>query len=55
MSFDPTVREHGAVDGEVVERLRGMHALEAGELVMITKGDLAGVRGGTNAMKIVSA
>ncbi|WP_440998205.1 pyruvate kinase [Arhodomonas sp. SL1] len=55
VSFDPTVRDQGVVDGEVVERLREMHALEAGELVMITKGDLAGVRGGTNAMKIVSA
>ncbi len=46
--FDPNLVVRDAVDC-----LQGMGAVADGELVIITKGDLTGVAGGTNAMKIV--
>ncbi len=54
VNFDPTgQQEVEAVNREAVEVLRQFGAGVDGDLVLITKGDLAGVRGGTNAMKIV--
>ena len=53
ISFDPTMREHDAVNREAVEELKRRGAVGDDDLVLITKGDLAGVRGGTNAMKVV--
>jgi len=37
----------------VIESLEQMEKLDEGDLVIITKGDLMGQMGGTNAMKIV--
>jgi len=53
ISFDPTMREHEAVNREAVEELTRRGVASGDDLVLITKGDLAGVRGGTNAMKVV--
>ncbi|MDR9432683.1 MAG: pyruvate kinase [Spiribacter sp.] len=53
MRFDPTMREHEAVNREAVAELKQRSAVSAEDYVLITKGDLAGVRGGTNAMKVV--
>jgi pyruvate kinase len=54
VNFDPTgQRDVEAVNRAAVDVLRGCGAVDDGDLVLITKGDLAGVRGGTNAMKIV--
>ncbi len=53
ISFDPTQREHEAVNREAVEELKRRGAVQDQDFVLITKGDLAGVRGGTNAMKVV--
>lgn len=53
ISFDPTMRDHEAVNRESVAELRALGAVDGDDLVLITKGDLAGVRGGTNAMKVV--
>ncbi|MEN8176236.1 MAG: pyruvate kinase [Pseudomonadota bacterium] len=39
---------------EIVEELRRRGAIRDGDLVVITKGDLEGVSGGTNVMKIVT-
>ena len=36
-----------------VNVLKECHAVKDGDLVIITKGDLMGVHGGTNAMKVV--
>ncbi|MCP1674894.1 pyruvate kinase [Natronocella acetinitrilica] len=38
---------------DAVNCLRGMNAVADGDLVVITKGDLTGVAGGTNTMKIL--
>ncbi len=53
ISFDPTQREHETVNREVVTELVRRDVVSDDDLVLITKGDLAGVRGGTNAMKVV--
>jgi pyruvate kinase len=44
---------HAQANREAVELLRSRKLVEDGDLVIITKGDLMGVDGGTNAMKIV--
>jgi len=53
VDFDPTAFERGVVDRYVVAELRRMGAVRDGDHVLITKGDEAGVAGGTNTMKIV--
>ncbi len=51
--FQPTSTDHPRVNFEAVEELVRRGEVEPGDLVIITKGDLVGVHGGTNAMKIV--
>lgn len=51
--FDPKMADHVKVNFAAVEELQRIGAVQEGDLVIITKGDLAGVMGGTNAMKIV--
>ena len=41
------------VDQEIIEELLRRGAIRDGDLVIITKGDLTGVTGGTNVMKIL--
>jgi pyruvate kinase len=53
IAYDPVARDPVAVNREVVQQLQDIGVVGEGDLVIITKGDLAGVRGGTNAMKIV--
>ena len=53
MSFEPSVKDHAEVNREAVDELLRRGAVRDGDLVIITKGDLMGVLGGTNAMKIV--
>ena len=53
ISFDPTQREHDAVNREAVAELQSRGVVSGEDLVVITKGDLAGERGGTNALKVV--
>jgi pyruvate kinase len=54
INFDPTVRDKDSVEAEAVDELLRAGAVSRGDLVLITRGDLAGVRGGTNSMKIVT-
>jgi pyruvate kinase len=50
----PTVPEtHEETNREAIRLLLNQGVVKEGELVIITKGDLNGVQGGTNAMKIV--
>ena len=52
--FFPTVHtNHAEANMEVVELMKKHGTIEDGDLVIITKGDLMGTGGGTNAMKIV--
>jgi pyruvate kinase len=47
------VKDHAEVNREAVDELLRRGAVRDGDLVIITKGDMMGVLGGTNAMKIV--
>lgn len=53
VSFDVTGYNSQKANVEVIEELRRRGAVRDGDLVIITKGDLSGVQGGTNVMKIV--
>ena len=53
VSFDVTSTDHAEVNRDAIDELLRRGAVRDGDLVIITKGDLAGVHGGTNAMKIV--
>lgn len=53
VSFKPDFSDHAVVNKEAVDDLVRRGAVRDGDLVIITKGDLAGTAGGTNAMKIV--
>jgi pyruvate kinase len=53
VSFDVTSADHVQVNREAIEELIRRGAVRNGDLVIITKGDLIGVHGGTNAMKII--
>ncbi len=54
VSFDSTAfTDHVELNREAIDELRRRGAVRDGDLVIITKGDLMGVDGGTNAMKIV--
>jgi pyruvate kinase len=53
VSFNVKSTDHAHVNKEAVDELVQRGAVRDGDLVIITKGDLMGVHGGTNAMKIV--
>ncbi len=54
VSFDITTTDHAELNMEVVDELKRRGTVRDGDRVIITKGDLAGVMGGTNAMKILT-
>lgn len=51
--FPYSSTDHAEVNRLVIEALTQMERLDEGDIVIITKGDLMGEMGGTNAMKIV--
>jgi len=54
VSFETTkTTNHAEANKEAVDELVRRGAVRDGDLIIITKGDLTGVHGGTNAMKIV--
>ena len=55
ISFKPNFENHNhaQVNREAVDELVRRGAVREGDLVIITKGDLMGVGGGSNAMKVV--
>ena len=53
VSFSVSSTDHAEVNIEAIDELKRRGAVRDGDLVIITKGDLMGVMGGTNAMKIV--
>jgi pyruvate kinase len=52
VAFQITTSDHATVNREALGELRQRGAVHDGDLVIITKGDLTGVKGGTSAMKI---
>jgi len=53
VSFESATKDHAEVNREAVDELLRRGAVRDGDLVILTKGDMMGVLGGTNAMKIV--
>ncbi len=53
VSFSIPNTDHAQVNRQAVGELQRCGEVQDGDLVIITKGDLMGVMGGTNAMKIV--
>ncbi len=52
VAFEITTSDHATLNREAMDELRRRGTVREGDLVIITKGDLTGVLGGTNAMKI---
>ncbi len=53
ISFSTNTRDHAAINIEAVDELKRRGVVRDGDLVILTKGDLMGTLGGTNAMKIL--
>jgi pyruvate kinase len=53
VSFDVTGMDSQKANEEVIDELQRRGAVRNGDLVIITKGDLNGVQGGTNVLKIL--
>jgi pyruvate kinase len=51
--FETDSTSHSVVNSEVLDILKQRGAIEDGDVVIISKGDLVGKQGGTNAMKIL--
>ncbi len=52
VAFEITTSDHATLNREALDELRRRGSVREGDLVIITKGDLSGVKGGTNAMKV---
>jgi pyruvate kinase len=53
VSFDITTTDVATANKEIIDELKRRGVVRDGDLVVITKGDLAGIHGGTNSIKIV--
>ncbi|NOY15933.1 MAG: pyruvate kinase [Gammaproteobacteria bacterium] len=53
IKFDTTSRSHAIVNAQVLKLLKERGAIKDGDTVIISKGDMVGKQGGTNAMKIL--
>ncbi len=53
ISFSTDTRDQAAINIEAVDELKRRGVVRDGDLVILTKGDLMGQLGGTNAMKIL--
>ncbi|HYE36191.1 pyruvate kinase [Methylocaldum sp.] len=52
ISFYSTTSDHAVLNREIINEFLSRDLVKQGDLVILTKGDLTGVRGGTNALKI---
>ncbi len=53
--FTHEAQDHVEVHREIVDELRKLTQVENGDKFIITKGDLTGEKGGTNALKVITA
>ncbi|MCC6303531.1 MAG: pyruvate kinase, partial [Gammaproteobacteria bacterium] len=53
VAFDVASQQHVEVNREVIDELVKRGTVQQGDLVIITKGDLMGIHGATNTMKII--
>jgi len=51
--FTENLQDHAEVNRQIVDKLRKRKSAENGDTFIITKGDLSGIPGGTNALKVV--
>jgi pyruvate kinase len=54
MSFSLESQDHATVNREIVDLLKEKGQAGQGDKIIITKGDLTGQKGGTNALKVVT-
>jgi pyruvate kinase len=55
VSFDPTgFHDHAVLNRAIVDEFLRRDLVDGDDRIIITKGDLMGARGGTNALKIAS-
>ena len=54
VSFDVMTDDVVAANQEVIDELLRRGAVRDGDLVILTRGDLTGVAGGTNVMKVIT-
>jgi pyruvate kinase len=55
ISFDPTgIHDHAVLNRAIIEEFLRRKLVDVDDIVILTKGDLMGARGGTNALKIAS-
>ncbi|MGZ8162987.1 MAG: pyruvate kinase [Methylobacter sp.] len=52
--FTHEAQDHAEVNREIVQELRKWRQAKEGDKFIITKGDLTGVKGGTNALKVIT-
>lgn len=52
--FHLETHDHATINKAAIDELVRCNVVKKGDQVIITKGDLSGVQGGTNAMKIVN-
>jgi pyruvate kinase len=53
VSFSVETSDHALINREAIDELQRRGVVRDGDWVIITKGDLTGVQGGTNALKVV--
>ena len=53
LAFDITEQTRESVNKEAIETLKAYGAVQDGDRIILTKGDLVGINGGTNAIKIM--
>jgi pyruvate kinase len=53
VNFDVMVTDSGHANQEIIDTLLQQGVVSHGDLIIITKGDLNGISGGTNSMKIM--
>ncbi len=51
--FDPTSTDTASMYGSIFERLLEQKLVDINDLVILTKGELSGISGGTNSMQIL--
>ncbi|CAA9890322.1 pyruvate kinase II [Candidatus Methylobacter favarea] len=52
--FTHEAQDHAEVNREIVQELRKWNMAKEGDKFIFTKGDLTGVKGGTNALKVIT-
>jgi pyruvate kinase len=53
IAFETIQTSHAEANRQALQLLQDQGAVREGDLVIFTKGDMMGVHGGTNAMKIL--